>query len=225
MTTATDPNAAQATPEAATGTKPTPGETKPATAETKPASGETKAPDSKPTGETLLSKGDAKPGETKPETKPAESKPAEKLALKLAEGSLLNAKEMDAFEADVRELGLPADKAQKLLDREAERRQAFLDSQLTGFKEQQTGWEKQLEAHPTLGGSKLKESDEHATRFVERFGPKGFLDELKKSGFARHPGLFETLANAGRAMAEDKLLPVTSAPTEQKVRSLEDNYK
>jgi hypothetical protein len=190
MTTATDPNAAQATPEAATGTKPTPGETKPATAETKPASGETKAPDSK-----------------------------------LAEGSLLNAKEMDAFEADVRELGLPADKAQKLLDREAERRQAFLDSQLTGFKEQQTGWEKQLEAHPTLGGSKLKESDEHATRFVERFGPKGFLDELKKSGFARHPGLFETLANAGRAMAEDKLLPVTSAPTEQKVRSLEDNYK
>lgn len=153
------------------------------------------------------------------------AKAEEKFELALAKDSLVDPKEAEAFAAFAKEKGLTKEQAQLLIDREAGARKTYVDGQIAKFQAQHVEWGKQIEADTEVGGAKLKESNELATRFIERFGEAGFVEELKESGFARHPKLFKLLARAGRAMAEDKLVNGQTTEPPKPSGGLEDMYK
>lgn len=164
--------------------------------------------------------------EKKEDKAPAE-KPVvpEKYELKASEKSLLDASEISAIEAYAKEQGMSAEQAQKLLLREEQNKTSFIQNQHEAQKEaiHQThrSWAEELATDKEFGGPKLKETAEHAKRFLDKYGD----DDLRKTlndkvmRWGDNPMLLRAFARAGRAMGPDKLVTEGKAGESPKTRS------
>jgi len=139
-----------------------------------------KAPESRPN---LIA--DAK-GESAPEapaTPAAPAAPAAPVEFKVPDGVVFGDKSMAGFKAAVAELGLPADKAQALLDKvlpatAADRAEAAKRE----IAEVETKWADEFRADKDIGGVKFDASIKKIGFVIDKFGSPALREFLRDTG-------------------------------------------
>lgn len=151
------------------------------------------APETKPNA-------DAKP-DPKDEGKP-EGAP-EAYDFKAPEGIELDAGVMDAFSAAAKELNLPQDAAQKMVDKVAP---IWAQQQQTAFEGIKAEWADASRADPEFGGDKLNENLAVAKSALEKYGTPELLQLFESSGLGNHPEVIRFLYRTGKTTTEDNFV-------------------
>jgi hypothetical protein len=184
-----------------------------------------------PTPETLLGGGDKKTPEgdatskgeektpigeggelkgDKPEEKPSGQAP-EAYQLTLPENAVIDDATLEKTATIARELGLPNESAQKMVnflnEQNASRDEAILESNRPGGAEwtaRTTEWAQQALKDEVIGGSpeKLQASVTLAKRALSEFFPPEVQNFLEETGFGSNPALLRGLAKIGKTMSE-----------------------
>jgi hypothetical protein len=124
----------------------------------------------------------------------------EKYEFKEVEGADINADTLAEFSEVAKELGLPQDAAQKILDKMAPsmvRRQA---EAIEGVK---TQWAESARADKEYGGDKLNENLAVAKKALDAFGTPELRTLLNESGLGNHPEVIRFMVRSGKAISED----------------------
>jgi hypothetical protein len=164
-------------------------------------------------------------GSTQPpatETPPAETKVVpETYDLKLPDGSLLDAQDLEALSSYAKEKGLTQAEAQEELEREHKAASSYSERMLArqqeGFKQQAQQWRQEVETHETFGGAaKFTENEASVDRVLNTFAPPELSKVLAEQGLRYQPALYSFLLSVAKATAEDKaVLPGSQSPTQQ----------
>jgi hypothetical protein len=172
-----------------------------------------KPTDEKPAEEKPAEKpAEEKPAEEKPAEKPAAEKPVvpEKYDLKLSEGSMLSAEDLERISSHAREKGLTQEQAaERLSVEEASAKkgaEAYEKRQEEVLAAEKQRWIDAGMADAEIGGDKYQESAELAKRVVEKFGTKELREGLDKSGLGNYHEFVKLMSRIGRAMDSDKLI-------------------
>ena len=165
------------------------GEAKPVEGETKPVEGETKPVE-----------GEAKPKEGE---KKLEGAPGAYEGFKLPEGTEVNEELMGEFTTLAKEMNLPQESAQKLIDLLPKQFEAFAAKQAESWKDTREGWVKDIKEDKELGGEKFDETLERANRVLRNFGSDGLKTFLADSGFGDSADLIRMLSKLDKALGED----------------------
>lgn len=123
---------------------------------------------------------------------------------------------VDDVKALAKELGLPQDKAQKIIDMSIERTAKFQEI----FEQTRAQWVEDTKADPEIGGAKFDATLEASAKALDAFGSDALNDVLKGSGLGNHPEMIRVFAKIGAAISEDKLVTgkvVTSSDPAQKM--------
>lgn len=157
-------------------------------------------------------------------------KAPEQYDLKLPEQSTdLDAKLVERTGAIARDLGLPQDAAQKMLDAVVKEVGLHHQAALEAYKPDGVEWKKQVEGWETaaiadteIGGSAdaLKASGELGKRVLATFGSETIYKFLHETGFGSHPDVIRLLRRIGKAMDEGSL--VTAGAQDEGAPSLAD---
>lgn len=150
-------------------------------------------------------------------TTPAEGdKPADTPAeivyeFKAPEGVTLDQARVEKFTALAKDLKLPADKAQALVDiaTEVEVQRTKEHADLVA------SWVDQIANDKELGGDKLDETLSTAKKVYSLLPAEeaeSFKAMLNASGFGNHPSMVRLLHAVGKALSEDKFVPGSTAP-------------
>lgn len=141
---------------------------------------------------------------TEAETKPTEKEGApEKYEFKAPEGAALDDKVSEAFAEVARELDLPQDAAQKVIDRVAPLMAQRQAEALTAARAQ---WAETTTADKEIGGAKLTENLAVARKALDQFGTPELKTLLQESGLGNHPEIVRAFYRAGKAISEDKFV-------------------
>lgn len=162
----------------------------------------------------------AKPAEGNPDpnAKPADDgkpKDGEKPAgapekyedFKLPEGMQPDTALMGEFGDLARELNLPQETAQKLVDMAGKMQQGnveHLQAQLTAQGEQ---WAADAKADKEFGGDKFAENIAVANRALEQFGTPDLKALLVQSKLGNHPEVLRAFYRVGQAISQDGFVP------------------
>lgn len=159
--------------------------------------------------------------EAAPEAKPVEGAP-EKYEFKQTESAPVGAEVLTAFEAAARELNLPQDKAQAVIDKLAPAMQAHNAAQLETAR---TGWAEAAKTDKEFGGDKLPENLGFAKKALDQFGTPELKGLLESSGLGNHPEVIRLFVKAGKAISEDRFVSGGSGntPSDNKAKSLYPN--
>jgi len=154
----------------------------------------------------LLTQTEPAPTEAKDAQKtdaPAE-KPADEVdyTFELPEGVELDAESMDEFKAMAKELKLPKDAAQKMVDLAAKREQARIDAHAKTVAD----WAESVKADKEIGGDKLAANLAVARKALE-LAPPEMKDLLNASGLGNHPAIVKWAFAVGKALSEDNFVP------------------
>lgn len=146
-----------------------------------------------------------------PAEKPAETPPEIVYEFTAPEGVTLDQARVEKFTAVAKELQLPADKAQALVDlaTEVEVQRA---EQFEALKAQ---WADEIAKDKVLGGDKLTETLATAKKVYSLLPAEEattFKAMLDASGFGNHPSMVRLLHAVGKALSEDKFVPGSTAP-------------
>lgn len=141
----------------------------------------------------------AKTEEAKPEGAP------EAYAFTMPEGFELNTEVSGEFEAYARELNLPQDKAQAVVDMGVKLMQSAQTQQVEAFEAQQLEWRNAVVNDKELGGPALAENLSYAAKVLDTFAPdlRTVLDE---TGLGNHPAFVKAFVKIGKAISEDRLV-------------------
>lgn len=148
----------------------------------------------------------------------------EKYEFKLPEGQTLHPDVQSQFEAVARELNMPQEAAQKLVEAMAPKIAA---AQQAAFEQVRTGWTDAVKADPELGGDKLDANLAIAKKAMDRFGSPELKTYLNETGLGDNPELVRFFFKAGKAISEDKHVPGSSgnAAPRDHARTLYPNSK
>lgn len=122
----------------------------------------------------------------------------------LPEGFSIDAEIGDKFSAMARELNLPQEKAQALLDIATENMQRIVEAQQHAQTQISQQWLTDSRADKEFGGAALTENLALAERAINQFNP-GLYDVLKQSGLGNHPEVIRFAYRVGKAIAEDRI--------------------
>ena len=120
----------------------------------------------------------------------------------MPEGVELDEKAAGEFSEIAKELKLPQEQAQKLIDLYAKRVQGQVDTHRATVE----GWATSVKADKEIGGDKLPESLATARKAVEAFGSPQLKDLLNTSGLGNHPEFVKLMFRAGKAISEDRFI-------------------
>lgn len=130
---------------------------------------------------------------------------------KAPEGMTLDKAQVDEFTSIAKELKLPADKAQAVVDlaikAEIQRAEAF--------EAQKAAWADEIANDKELGGDKLDQTLATAKKVYSLLPAEeaeSFKAMLNASGYGNHPSMVRLLHAVGKALSEDKFVSGTSAP-------------
>lgn len=118
---------------------------------------------------------------------------------KAPEGIELAQADLDEFKSIAKDLKLPQEAAQKLVDLAAKREQARAE----GFANQVTAWADQVKADKELGNP---ENLALAQKAVETFGTTELRGLLNSTGMGNHPEVVRAFLKIGKAISEDKIV-------------------
>lgn len=138
------------------------------------------------------------------ETKPAAAAP-EKYDFAMPEGFELNQEVAGEFEAYARELNLPQDKAQAVVDMGVKLMQSAQSKQAEMYQQTQEQWRNEVVNDKEIGGQALAENLSYAAKVLDTFAPdlRGVLDE---TGLGNHPAFVKAFVKIGKAISEDRLV-------------------
>lgn len=142
--------------------------------------------------ETPEAKGDS--DDTKPEGAP------ESYEFVAPEGATLDDQVIGVFSEVAKELDLPQDQAQKVIDKVAPVIAARQQEQIAAA---QAAWADETRADPEIGGAKLDENLGVAKQAMTAFASPGMRALLHNSGLGNHPEVIRTFFNIGKAIRED----------------------
>lgn len=158
--------------------------------------------------ETLLTdtpaEGTTPPTESQAKTDEAttEVKAPESYEFAMPDGVELDEKAVGEFTEIAKELKLPQDQAQKLVDLYAKRVQGQVEAHKTLVE----GWATSVKADKDIGGDKLPESLATARKAVDAFGSPELKNLLNTSGLGNHPEFVKLMYRAGKAISEDRFV-------------------
>lgn len=127
-------------------------------------------------------------------------------AFKLPDGVELPADTLAKFTEVAKELKLPQDKAQALIDIATANNLAAKEAAEKGWNDVCEGWVKEITDDKEFGGAKLKETCTLAKQAIDKFGSPELLDFLDQTGYGNNPHLIRFLAKVSKATGEDKLI-------------------
>lgn len=140
-------------------------------------------------------------GDGKTETKPAGA--PEKYEFKPPEGVQLDDKLVAEFSEVAKELDLPQDAAQKVIDKLAP---AMAKQQMEALDTLKNEWAESTKADKELGGEKLGENLAVAKKALEAFGSPELRTLLEKTGLGNHPEMIRAFYKAGKQISEDRFV-------------------
>jgi len=125
------------------------------------------------------------------------------------EGQTYDPGVLDAYAGVARELDLPQDKAQLVIDKMAP---VLAARQAEQGKEITEGWAAEARADKEFGGEKLADSLAAGERALDAFGTPALREMLTKTGLANNPEVIRFMVRAGAAISEDKFVGGKPAP-------------
>lgn len=166
---------------------------------TQPAAEPTAAPAAAPAGGNPQGQQPAVEAKTEPAAAP------EKYDFAMPDGFELNQEVAGEFEAYARELNLPQDKAQAVVDMGVKLMQAHQASQAALVQQTQEQWRNEVVNDKEIGGQALAENLSYAAKVLDTFAPdlRGVLDE---TGLGDHPAFVKAFVKIGKAISEDRLV-------------------
>lgn len=120
---------------------------------------------------------------------------------------------IEQFAAVAKELNLPQDQAQKIIDRIAPVMQARQAEQLGTAR---TQWADAARTDKEFGGDKLQENLAVAKKAMDAFASPELRSLLNDSGLGNHPEVIRLMYRAGKAISEDQLVTGRVAGAESK---------
>lgn len=119
------------------------------------------------------------------------------------EGRAFDAEVITSFSAIAKELDLPQEAAQKMLNavgpKIAERQAATLDAA-------RMQWAESARADKEFGGDQLESNLAVAKKAVDAFGSPELRTLLNETGLGNHPELIRMMYRAGKSISEDKFV-------------------
>ena len=116
------------------------------------------------------------------------------------DSSELDPEVVTAFGEVAKELDLPQDAAQKVLDKVAPVIQA---KQAKVLEQAKTDWANDSQADKEFGGENLAENLNVAKTALDAFGSDSLKSLLHETGFGNHPEIIRFMYKAGKAISED----------------------
>lgn len=145
-----------------------------------------------------------------PETKNEEANPAEAdkpYEFKLPEGIEVDSAEAESFSAIAKELKLPQEAAQKIVDFAVAREAKMIETRNAAV----AAWAESVKTDKDIGGDKLAENLATARKAID-LGPPELKELLNASGFGNHPAIVKWAVAVGKALSEDRFVSGTKAP-------------
>lgn len=115
---------------------------------------------------------------------------------------------LEQFAEVAKELNLPQDQAQKMIDKVAPVIQARQAEQIAAVQAQ---WAETSKADKEFGGDKLNENLASAKKALDTFGTPELRTLLNDSGIGNHPEVIRFMVRTGKAISEDRFV-AGSAP-------------
>jgi hypothetical protein len=116
---------------------------------------------------------------------------------------------MTQFEEAARELNLPQDKAQQLIDKMAP---VMAKQQAEQVEQLRTDWAAQSSSDKEFGGEKLQENLAHARKALDTFATPELKTILNETGLGNHPELVRFMVRAGKAISPDGIVIGNATP-------------
>ena len=110
---------------------------------------------------------------------------------------------MTEFETAARELNLPQDAAQKLIDKMAP---VMAKQQTAQLEQLRTDWASASTTDKEFGGDKLTENLGFARKAMDTFGTPELKTMLNDTGLGNHPDVVRFMVRAGKAISEDRIV-------------------
>lgn len=114
---------------------------------------------------------------------------------------------MTEFEGIARELNLPQEAAQKMLDKMGPK---IAQAQQDAIQRVQAEWTQAAQTDKEFGGEKLQENLATAKKALETFGSPELVKMLNETGLGNNPEMIRAFYRAGKAISEDKFVPAGS---------------
>lgn len=159
----------------------------------------------------------------KPEEKPAEAPEGAPEAYEFTppEGHVLDDGVIGKFSEVAKELNLPQDKAQKVLDVMAP---AIAERQQAALQAMTSEWAETSKADKEFGGEKLGENLAIAKTALDKFATPEFTKLLNDTGLGNHPEVLRVFYRAGKAISADTVVTGKQAPAPaDRLAALYDN--
>lgn len=138
---------------------------------------------------------------------PAATGAPEKYEFVAPEGAVLDPVVMTEFEGVARELGLPQDKAQAMINKLAPKIAAQQKAAMDGvLAKADTEWTAAAKADPEFGGENLEANLAVSKKFLDAFGSPELVKFMNDSRMGNHPEWVRLTYRAGKAMSEDKVI-------------------
>ena len=128
------------------------------------------------------------------------------------DSSELDPEVVTAFGEVAKELDLPQDAAQKVLDKVAPVIQA---KQAKVLEQVKLDWANDSQADKEFGGENLAENVNVAKTALDAFGSKALKSLLHETGFGNHPEIIRFMYKAGKAISEDSYVGNSEAAMSQ----------
>jgi hypothetical protein len=128
----------------------------------------------------------------------------EKYEFKAPEGTTFNDAVLVAYSEVAKELNLPQEAAQKVLDKVGP---VLAAQQSEAFKQVNDGWIGASKSDKEFGGDKLDENLAIAMKARDAFGTPELTKLLNETGLGNHPELIRAFYRAGKAISSDRFVP------------------
>jgi len=137
---------------------------------------------------------------SEPETAEEPTGAPEAYDFKFDEGVNIDGEVLTSFSEIAKEIDLPQDSAQKILDKIAPK---FAERQAAEITNLHNSWAEQTRLDPELGGEKLEENLSFAKKTMDRYGNPELTAFLNESGLGNHPEMIRAFYNIGKKISED----------------------
>lgn len=144
---------------------------------------------------------------------------------KLPDGMEIDAEVLGEFTAFAKELNLPQDKAQKIVDFQAKLASKQADEYQAAVEKQKEQWMAAVKNDPDLGGENYEKSVASAVKVVQAFGSPELREVLSATGLGNNPELFKFVHRISQAISEDKFVMPGSQTAAPKEMSIIDAFK
>lgn len=121
-------------------------------------------------------------------------------------GIELDTEVLDSFKVTAKELNLPQEAAQRIIDLGATLIQKAGEANTAMIAEAQKAWVDASKADPEFGGDKLNESLALSRKGLEAVGTPALKELLDQSGLGNHPEVIRAFVKIGKLHSEDTLV-------------------